>query len=97
MARTSGPTVRLLKQEIKKHNKKHCVKLTGTKAQLKSRMESHNISMPTRDDRAVRRTAQTKTLKSSRDARRRARKDKVAKKKLAGVVPKGYPAPTSFM
>jgi len=89
MPRTSGPSVRLLKQEIKKHNKKHCVKLTGTKAQLKSRMESHNIAMPAKDDRAARRSAQTRSLKGSRTARRNARKNK---KKLGGAVPAGYPS-----
>ena len=37
------PTVKQYKDAIRKHNAKHCVKLTGTKLQLAQRARDKNI------------------------------------------------------
>ena len=37
------PTVKQYKDALRKHNQKHCVKLTGTKSQLAQRARDKNI------------------------------------------------------
>ena len=38
-------TIKQMKQAIKRHNDRHCVKLSGTKATLQSRITSKNIKV----------------------------------------------------
>jgi len=84
MPRTSGPSVHALKAAIKKHNNKHCVKLTGSKQSLMNKVRDKNI--PVDESVKAKRKALSPEQKAKRNAAARARRKKVSQARPKGNI-----------
>ena len=87
----SSITMKQLKTTIKKHNKKHCLKLSGTKSDLRLRIiTAKGVSLP----KAPKKAKKTAHGEFARQMKRASNKAKKAAKKRSGA-PVAKAEPTS--